>query len=160
MDEVSLPDGTVVKDYRQIELPDSVVMFVQNIEGKVIVERQYKHGVGKVTIVLPAGSIEPGEDPLEAAQRELLEETGYRAEQWQPLGDFVAHGNFGCGITHFFMAKEARQVAEPDSGDLEEMEILLIDPGSLRDALRQGQVLTLGAAAIIALGQLALSESP
>lgn len=155
--EVRLPDGTVVKDYRQIELPDSVAVFAQTVDGRVIVERQYKHGVRGITLVMPAGSIESGEPALEAAQRELLEETGYRSECWKPLGTFVGHGNFGCGKAYIFMAKDAHRVAEPKSGDLEEMEILLMKPSELQDALLQGKVVTLGSVAAIALGQLSLS---
>lgn len=157
MQEVRLPDGTVVKDYRQIELPDYVVVFAQTVDGRVIVERQYKHGVRDVTLVLPAGSIEGGEQALEAAQRELLEETGYRSDRWQPLGTFVGHGNLGCGKGYLFMAKDAHRVAEPGSGDLEEMEILLMTPSELQDALLHGGVVTLGSVAAIALGQLSLS---
>lgn len=159
MQDVRLPDGTVVKDYRQIELPDSVIVFAQTVDGRVIVERQYKHGARDITLVMPAGSIESGEQSLEAAQRELLEETGYRSDRWHPLGAFVGHGNFGCGRIHFFMAKDAYRVAEPESGDLEEMEILLMKPSELQDALLQGRVVTLGTAVAIALGQLALSGS-
>jgi ADP-ribose pyrophosphatase len=151
MHDVRLPDGTVVKDYRQIELPDFVVVFAQTVDGKVIVERQYKHGIGKVSLMLPAGAIETGEDPLSAIQRELLEETGYKCDTWQPLGDFVANGNFGCGRAHLFMAQDAYRVAEPNSGDLEDMEIVLMQPAELIDSVRSGDVASLSSVTAIAL---------
>lgn len=103
--QVCLPGGRVVDDYYQIRLAEFTVIFAQTTDGKVIVERQYKHGVGKVNLVLPAGVIEDGEDPLAAAQRELLEETGYTSDDWQPLGRFVVHDNYGCGRAHLFMAR-------------------------------------------------------
>ena len=149
--QIKLPNGKIVDDYYQIKLPEYTVIFAETAEGRVIVERQYKHGVGKVTLSLPAGSIEVGESPLKAAQRELLEETGYSSSEWASLGTFTPNGNYGCGLLHMFRARQSHKVAEPDSGDLEEMEILLIEPGELVDSLRQGNIDMLSTAAAIAL---------
>ncbi|SVE13559.1 uncharacterized protein METZ01_LOCUS466413 [marine metagenome] len=149
--QVRLPDGRVVDDYHQIELGDYAVVYALTEDGSVIVERQYKHGIGKVTLVMPAGRIEPGEAPLEAAQRELLEETGYSADRWDLLGNFAINGNYGCGNAHIFMAQGARLVTEADSGDLEEIEVLLMDPVELTKSVRKGGIDLLGTAATVAL---------
>ncbi len=149
--QVRLPDGRVVNDYHQIELSDYAIVFAKTSDGRVIVERQYKHGIGKVTLVLPAGMIEPGETPLEAAQRELLEETGYRAEGWTALGKFAGNGNYGCGTAHMFMARDAQLVAEPRSGDLEEIEVILMRPEDIVNSFRTGDVALLGTLATVAL---------
>jgi ADP-ribose pyrophosphatase len=149
--QVRLPNGKVVNDYYQIQLHEFAVIFAQTTDGRVIMERQYRHGAGRVTLVLPAGSIEPSETPLAAAQRELLEETGYTSNDWRPLGSFVVHGNYGCGKAHLFAAHDAQQVAEPDSGDLEDIEIILMNVGDLVDSVRNGDVALLGSAAAIAL---------
>ena len=156
--EVQLPSGAVIDDYYRIELGEFALVFAQTLDGSVIVERQYKHGTGRVGLVLPAGSIEAGEDPLSAAQRELLEETGCKSDHWQPLGDFVVNGNYGCGKAHLFMARDAYRVAEPDSGDLEEIEIVLMEPDKLMNALLDGQVHLLSSATLIALAQIRLSN--
>jgi len=157
--DIRLPDGRVVHNFGRIQLPDYVIIFAQTSNGRVIVERQYKHGVGSVSLMFPSGMIEPGEQPLQAAQRELLEETGYHASQWQALGSFVSNGNYGCGTAHFFLTKDAVNVTEPDSGDLEEMEILLLPELELVKALGEGKVATVGAATIIGLAMLARSGS-
>jgi ADP-ribose pyrophosphatase len=149
--KVRLPDGRVVDDYHQIRLTDFVLVVASTADGRVVIERQYKHGVGEVTLVVPAGTISPGEEPLAAAQRELLEETGYAAEEWRLVGSFVTHGNYGCSKAHVFAAQKAQAVALPKSGDLEEMEILLLRPQELYEALRTGRVHSLSAAAAIAL---------
>ena len=62
-----------------------MIVFAQTSSGKVIVERQYKHGIGKVSLTLPAGAVEDSEQPLAVAQRELKEETGYTSKDRRPL---------------------------------------------------------------------------
>ena len=76
---VSLPDGRHIDDYHSIDLGEHVCCCVQTEDGRVIFVRHYRHGAGRVCLGMPAGMIEPGEEPLRAAQRELREETGYQA---------------------------------------------------------------------------------
>src|SRR5689334_21369443 len=83
-----LPDGRVVHGFYCIEMPDHAIIVALTDDDRVVVERHYKHGPGQVCVNLPAGYLESGEDPLDAAQRELLEETGYVAEYWSFLGAF------------------------------------------------------------------------
>jgi ADP-ribose pyrophosphatase len=149
--QVALPDGKVVDEYYQIVLQEYAVIVAQTVDGRVIMERQYKHGLRRVSLALPGGAIESGEEPLAAAKRELLEETGYTAENWQSLGSFVNNANYGCGKAHIFTACNAHLIAEPNSGDLEEMEILLMSPAQIMVAVHQGEVAILGAIAAIAL---------
>jgi ADP-ribose diphosphatase len=148
---VRLPDGKVVNDYHRVEMPEYTVVFAETEDGHIVAERQYKHGIGSVTLTLPAGLVEAGEAPLSAAQRELLEETGYRASAWKHLGSFVPNSNYGCGKAHLYHARRARRVTEPNAGDLEEIEIVLLTPEALLKALRAGQVHSLGTATAIAL---------
>jgi ADP-ribose pyrophosphatase len=110
--QVTLLGGKVVDDYHRIELPDYTVILAETTEQKIVVERQYRHGAGEVTLVFPAGAIEQNELPVDADKRELLEETGYAADDWQPLGNFVVHGNYGCGRPTCFGQRE--QVSSPN----------------------------------------------
>jgi ADP-ribose pyrophosphatase len=132
-------------------MSDFALVVASTADGRIVVERQYKHGIGKVSLVVPAGAMLPDEAPLVAAQRELLEETGYTAEAWRSLGSFIVSANYGCATAHVFTAQNARAVAEPKSGDLEEMEILLLRPQELQQALQSGQVLALSSVAAILL---------
>jgi len=151
---VRLPDGRVVDDYHQIRLPDFAIVFAQTSDGRVVIERQYRHGLGEVSLTLPAGALEGEEAPLAAAQRELLEETGFRAYGWQSLGTFAGHANYGCGMAHLFKAQDAHQVTEPDSEDLEDVQILLMKPDKLIAAIRQGDMRLLGSVGAVALAMM------
>src|SRR6266508_6807174 len=111
--QVLLPNGRLVNDYHQIVMPEYAVVFAETHDGLVIVERQYKHGIGKVTLMLPAGLKEEGEEPIQAARRELVEETGYAATEWRHLGSFVPNSNYGCGKAHLYHASNARQAGDP-----------------------------------------------
>jgi len=149
--KIRLPDGRLINNYYQIKTPAFVVFYVKTRDNRVIVIRQYKHGIGRVSLTMPGGLIDSSENPLTAARRELLEETGYAAESWKSLGNYVPDGNFGCGRAYFFMARNARKTTEPKSGDLEEMQVILIPESDLLKAVRRGAVISLSSAAIISL---------
>ena len=82
-DRAELPDGRINNEYYVLEYPDWVNIIAVTEDGDIVLERQYRHGLGNTCYELPCGVIEKGETPLEAAKRELLEETGYAGGQWQ-----------------------------------------------------------------------------
>lgn len=158
--KVRLPDGQIVDDYHRVEFPEYVVVFAETKSGEVVTELLYKHGVGKTCLALPSGLLDPGEQPIDAAKRELVEETGYNSNNWRLLGSFVMNGNYGCGKAHLFLARDARQTSDPDSGDLEEILVQTVSRESLMDSLENGKIELIGTAAAIALATIALeSES-
>jgi ADP-ribose pyrophosphatase len=148
---VELPDGRLIEPYYRIELRSFVVTAALTPDEEIVIGRQYRHGIGRVSLMLPGGLLETDEDPLVAARRELLEETGYVSDQWESLGRFVPNSNYRCGEAFLFLARASRRVAEPDSGDLEETELLTMRIADLVDAMRAGNVVSLSSAAAIAL---------
>jgi ADP-ribose pyrophosphatase len=154
---LQLPDGREVKHFFTIEMPDYVVIVATTIDERILTLRGYKHGPRRVCLSLPAGFIEPGETPLEAARRELLEETGYVAEHWETLGSFVNDGNRGGGSGHLFLAREARPVAEPNSGDLEAVTVELCALTDLLRAAREGEIGDIPNAAALGLAAVRLA---
>lgn len=149
--KVRLPDGRTINDYHRIELADYAMAAAQTVDGRFIFLRMYKLAADRVGLYLPTGEIGRGETPLQAAKRELLEETGYRAKRWRKLGSFVCNANYGCGTAHMFIAEDAQRRARPDSGDLEEMEVTLLNHSQTRAALHRGAFPSLSVAAAVAL---------
>ncbi|MDQ5874896.1 MAG: NUDIX hydrolase [Actinomycetota bacterium] len=151
-----LPDGRLVEGYLRLDLLDYVVI-VALADAGVIVLHSYKHGPADVVTSLPAGYLEPSEEPAEAARRELLEETGHVAEDWEELGTFIVDGNRGAGTVHMFLARGARVIAAPGAGDLEETEMSFLPLDELVAALQGGAIPVLPMAAAVALAALRLS---
>jgi ADP-ribose pyrophosphatase len=151
---VELPDGRVIDDWPWVIAPDYVNVAAFTPDGKMLCFRQVKYAVEGETLAPVGGYIEPGEDPLAAARRELLEETGYSASRWISLGRYVVDANRGAGTGHFFLALGAQPVAPPGGDDLEEQELLLLYRPEVAAALRNGRFKVLAWAAMIALALL------
>ena len=86
-------------------------------DPEVILERQYRHAAGQFLIELPAGRIEPGEAPLAAAKREMIEETGFRARRWTLLTKYFASPGFLGEWMQIYLARDLREglaTPEPD----------------------------------------------
>ena len=85
VEHVLLPNGKEIDNFYQIHLPEYAVIVAQTQEGLIVMERQYKHAIGKIILNLPAGYLNLNESPLACAQRELLEETGrHRNARFKP----------------------------------------------------------------------------
>jgi ADP-ribose pyrophosphatase len=155
---VELPDGRVIADWPWLETPDFCNVVAETQDGRLICFRQVKYAIQGTSLAPVGGYLEPGEDPLAGAQRELLEETGYRAAEWIALGAYPVDGNRGAGTAYFFLARGATRVAETRADDLEEQELLLLSRDELKAALLDGQVRLLPWLAAVALALHRLEE--
>jgi len=154
---VELPDGRVIEGWPWLLMPDYVNIMAETPGGEFVCFRQTKYAIGDGTSLAPVGGyVEPGESPGNAARRELLEETGYEAAEWIPLGSYVADGNRGGGVAHLFLARGALKTGTPGSDDLEDQELLLLTRPELEEALAAGEfkVLAWGANVALALIQI------
>ena len=116
VEAVELPDGRRVDDYWQIKLADFVVVFAETAGGEIICLRQYRHGPRRQSLELVAGRIDGGEDPLAAARRELLEESGYVSRHWEALGAFTVSATQGIATAYLFRAAHAVAQQAPSLG--------------------------------------------
>ena len=140
-DMVRLPDGREAqREY--IVHPGAVVIVPLLDDGRLVVERQWRHPLGRVMLEFPAGKLEPGEPPLDCAVRELIEETGYRAAHWARAGilhNAIAYSNegievwFARGLRAGVRALDAGEFLDVDSMSFEQLDEL-VRRGELTDA--------------------------
>ena len=138
--------------------PDYVNVVAVTEGGDFLCFRQTKYAVQGTSLAPVGGYLEAGENPLVAARRELLEETGHEASEWVTLGRYVVDGNRGAGTAHLFLARGARRVAHIDTDDLEDQELLSLDRSQVQAALAAGEFRVLAWVTAVALALLHVNE--
>lgn len=156
--EVELPNGTVIPEWAWVITPDFVNVIALTEAQEVLCFRQNKYAIEGLSYAPVGGYIEPGEDPLLAAQRELHEETGHAADDWHFLGKYAADGNRGAGHGYLYVALNARHVAEIHADDLEDMQLLRLSLADFERELLAGEFKLLPWAANAALALLWLKQ--
>ncbi len=122
-----------------VEHADCIAVVALDEQGNILLVRQYRHPVGKSLLEIPAGGIDPGEEPLDAVRRELQEEIGYFPQKIHKLGGFYSIPGYGTEYLHCFLATElvpARLVAE-DTGDIE---LVRIPPDEIPRLIASGEI--------------------
>lgn len=139
-DRVRLPTGAEIDEFHVAEYPDWALAVAITDGGEAVLVEQYRYAVDRVALEFAAGVVAPDEPPLVAARRELLEETGYEADDWTSLGrcavEPARHTNYG----HLFVARGARQVQAPTLDDTEDLRVRLVTAASLADLVEQGAI--------------------
>jgi ADP-ribose pyrophosphatase len=137
-DEIRLPDGS--HGWREyIRHPGAVMVVPLLPDGEVVLERQFRYPHGRSFVEFPAGKLDPGEAPLDCAQRELLEEAGYRAARWRYLGRIVTTVAYSDERIEIFLAEELSfEGAQLDAG--EHLEVFTADWRQVLDWTRDGTI--------------------
>ncbi len=120
-----------------LETPDWVNVIPLTADGRVLLIRQWRYGIEGVTLEIPGGVVDPGEEPAATAARELLEETGYRAGRVRPIGKVHPNPAIHNNQTFTYVAEDLVQVGPPEGDGEEEIELtsaaLTEIPGLIRD---------------------------
>jgi ADP-ribose pyrophosphatase len=108
-------------------------------DGRVVILRQYRFAVACRLLEFPAGTLDPGEDPLGTMERELQEEAGYAASRWDSLGAMLPCPGYSDEVIHLFLARGLTRLEQPPAGDEDEdLEVLLMEPAELDAAITSG----------------------
>jgi 8-oxo-dGTP pyrophosphatase MutT (NUDIX family) len=140
-DVAELPDGRINHEYYVLEYPDWVNIIAITKNGRIVMERQYRHALGNTCYELPCGVIEAGETPLEAAQRELLEETGFAGGEWQEWMTLSPNPATSTNLAHSFLATGVEKVAGQHLDATEDIDVYLLEQDYVRDLLQHNQIL-------------------
>ena len=136
--EVKLPNGRVSR--RDVVRHHGAVAIVALTEsGKIALVRQYRTALDRVTVEIPAGKLEPGEDPLDCAKRELKEETGFVAGRIAYLTTIASSCGFSDELIHLYLATQLSfEGATPDEDEF--LNVDLVDVQELVDAVLDGKI--------------------
>ena len=138
-DTVSLPNGA--SSYREyLKHPGAVMIIPVFDNGDVLVERQYRYPMRQVFVEFPAGKKDAGEAPLETAQRELLEETGYTAQNYTHITDIHNALAYCDEVIHFYIAEDLHDSGQQKLDDNEFVQVMRVPLVELMNWIRQGWV--------------------
>lgn len=140
MDTCELPSGKPYKAYvLEFDAWANVVAITKNNE--VVLVKQYRHGVQEVLLELPGGVVDSGEDPLEGAKRELMEETGYAAGNIIEVGRIYPNPAIQQNTLYCYLAMDAEKVGEQHLDESEDIEVQLISLDELIEMAVSGKFL-------------------
>ena len=141
LDKVQLPDGRINPEYWVLEFPDWVNVIAITKDGDMVMVRQYRHALGITEYELCAGVMEEGETPLEAAKRELLEETGFGGGEWTEYMTICANPSNHTNLARTFLATGVERIADQHLDDTEELTTHLLSQEEVFGLLQNGEML-------------------
>jgi 8-oxo-dGTP pyrophosphatase MutT (NUDIX family) len=139
-DTCEIKDGKLISPFYIIECADWVNIVPVDHEGKILINRQYRHGSEKIGAEIPCGAVDADDpSPLAAASRELLEETGYRAERFEAIGTVYSNPGRNNNLVFNYIAYGIEKVAEPSFDEIEEIESELVTLTELMGLIDSGE---------------------
>ncbi|MCF8215693.1 MAG: NUDIX hydrolase [Chlorobium sp.] len=141
-DRVELPNGRIITDYYVWEYPPWTNVIALTKERLAVLIRQYRHGIGQVGWELPAGVHDkPGESLLQAAQRELMEETGFGGGSWKPWMELSANPAIQNNISCTFLAENVEFTGSRQLDVTEEISVHLVSIEKLESIVLEGKMI-------------------
>jgi ADP-ribose pyrophosphatase len=127
-------------DWECVRHPGGALAVPVTSDGQLVLVRQYRFTAQGRILEFPAGTIEPDEDPATTIQREIEEETGYRAHRWQNLGKFFLAPGYSDEMIYAYLALDLEKLeTPPDQDEDEDMETVLMTPQALEQAILAGE---------------------
>lgn len=139
-DRVILPSGVEMDDYYVLEYPDWVTVIALTLDGKYVMERQYRHGIKKTCFELCGGTVEKGEDVIDTAKRELKEETGYEGGEWEFFSITAPNPAAMTNLCYTFVAKGVYKSGVQQLESTEDIDVCELSKTELLDVMKSGQI--------------------
>ena len=140
-DRLELPNGNVIPDYYVLEYPPWVNIIPITEDGKIVMVTQYRHGIGRILTEIPAGVMEKEDvSPLAAAQRELMEETGYGGGQWEELMQISGNAATTDNLTCCFLARGVKRIGQAQFDTGESLSCSLHTESEVLGMLHRGEI--------------------
>ena len=158
-DRLRLPGGAIKDPYYVVERPDAAIIFPLTREGEVVLVRQYRPPLERTELGLPAGLVETDEKPEAAARRELLEETGYSGDEWEPLGSLASSPSLKDNWAYLFLVRGVEKTSAPVPDEHELVETVTVPVEKLLGLIRDGQIVSSSGVAAIMLAVERLREA-
>lgn len=124
--KVQLPDGAVIEDFYTVGIQDASMVAALTPEGDILLKREFRYACGCDVTECPAGMFEKGEEPLDVAKRELLEETGYVSDDWTYLGPTYESTSKLTNTMHLFLAKNCVKQSEQHLDQFERISVMKV----------------------------------
>jgi ADP-ribose pyrophosphatase len=157
-DRLRLPDGGIKDPYFVLERPDAAIIVPVTERDEVVLVRQYRPPLEMMELGPPAGLVEEGERPEEAARRELAEETGHTGGRWDLLGSLASSPSLKDNWAHLFLARGVGETEAPDPDEHEMVEVVKVPVENLRGLVHSGEIVSSSGVAAIMLALERLRE--
>ena len=140
-DALDLPNGIRIPDYHVLEYPDWVCVIALTPDDKMVLVQQYRHGIGKVCFELTAGVCDKTDSShLEAARRELKEETGYGGGEWSLFATLSANPATHSNLSYTYLARNVTPIARPSLDKGEVLSAHLFEKKEVLELLRRNEI--------------------
>ncbi len=140
-DKVELPDGRIHPEYYVLHYPTWVNVIAETDDGKLVLERQYRHGLGIMSTEICAGVVEKGEEPLAAARRELQEETGFGCGEWTLLMKTAPNPGAMDNLCYSYLARGVKRISGQHLDRTEDIRVYFFKKEEVLHMLRTGELL-------------------
>ena len=138
--KVELPDGAVIEDFFTVGIQDAAMVAALTAEGDILLKKEFRYACGCDVTECPAGMFEKGEEPLDVAKRELLEETGYTSSDWTYLGPTLESTSKLTNTMHLFLAKNCIRQGEQHLDRFERISLMKVPLAEAVDMVMNGEI--------------------
>lgn len=140
-EEVELPNGHRIPTWFVLEYPNWINVIAETKDGELVMVDQYRHGLGVTKYEIVAGVIDEGETPLEAAQRELSEETGFGGGEWELFMTLCPNTSCQNNLSYTFLARGVERIHPQHEEESEDIRVHVMKKEEVRELLEQGEII-------------------